>query len=101
VEILRIGGVFYFEPTCRLIDYDVVNSVLILQVYFHGFHGDVSETFLVGNVDGMGRHLVNVAKHCLDSGIAICGPGQPISVIGRTVRYCSLLYQYMNRHELF
>lgn len=47
----------------------------------------MSETFLVGNVDSTGRHLVNVTRHCRDSGIAVCGPGQPISVIGETIRY--------------
>jgi len=56
-------------------------------VFFRGFHGDVSETFLVGNVDEMGHHLVSIARHCHDSGIGICGPGQPISVIGETIRY--------------
>jgi len=35
----------------------------------------------------MGHHLVNVAKYCRDSGIAACGPGQPINVIGETIRY--------------
>jgi len=35
----------------------------------------------------MGRHLVDVAKYCRDSGIAVCGPGQPISIIGKTIRY--------------
>jgi len=55
-------------------------------VYFRGFHGDVSETFLVGNVDSVGRHLVNVSKYCCDSGIAVCKPGQPFSVIGKTIR---------------
>jgi len=35
----------------------------------------------------MGRHLVNAAKYCSDSGIAVCGPGQPINVIGANIRY--------------
>lgn len=46
----------------------------------------MSETFLVGNVDSIGRRLVDVAKYCRDSGIAVCGPGQPINVIGETIR---------------
>ena len=41
----------------------------------------------MGNVDSMGCNLVNVAKYCCDSGIAACGPGRPISIIGETVRY--------------
>jgi len=35
----------------------------------------------------MGHHLVSIARHCHDSGIGICGPGQPINVIGETIRY--------------
>jgi len=56
----------------------------------------VSETFLVGNVDSTGLQLVNVAKHCRDSGIAVCGPGQPISVIGETIRYGNKVFTYIN-----
>lgn len=55
-------------------------------MYYRGFHGDVSETFLVGNVDSMGCHLVDVAKYCRDTGIAVCGPGKPINIIGETIR---------------
>lgn len=46
----------------------------------------MSETFLVGNVDRLGHCLVDVAKYCRDSGIAVCGPGQPVSIIGETIR---------------
>lgn len=52
------------------------------QVYLNGFHGDVSETFLVGDVDEKGRELVAVTKKCLDEAVAICKPGRPFNHIG-------------------
>ncbi|KAG2459129.1 MAP12 aminopeptidase, partial [Polypterus senegalus] len=55
---------------------------LYTEVYFNGYHGDTSETFLVGNVDERGRRLVEVAKRCRNEAIAACKPGAPLSVIG-------------------
>lgn len=51
-------------------------------MYLNGFHGDVSETFLVGDVDEKGRELVAVTKKCLDEAVAICKPGRPFNHIG-------------------
>ena len=53
-----------------------------LQVYLNGFHGDVSETFLVGEVDDQGRRLVDATRNCLDEALAICRPGRPFKHIG-------------------
>ena len=61
-----------------------------VQVFYRGFHGDVSETFLVGNVDEAGRHLVTVARRCRDEAIQACGPNKPLSIIGETIRYSSV-----------
>nr|DBA19832.1 TPA: hypothetical protein GDO54_015602 [Pyxicephalus adspersus] len=55
------------------------------EVYSGGYHGDTSETFLVGNVDEGGRKLVETAKKCRDEAIAACRPGAPLSVIGNTI----------------
>ncbi|EFX75655.1 hypothetical protein DAPPUDRAFT_322965 [Daphnia pulex] len=41
-----------------LIDGDIIN--VDVTVYLNGFHGDVSETFLVGDVDEQGKELVDV-----------------------------------------
>ena len=57
-----------------------------MQVFYKGFHGDVSETFLIGNVDVAGRDLVNVTRMCLNKAIGICGPGQSFNLIGKTIR---------------
>lgn len=72
-------------PDNRLLcDGDIIN--VDVTVYYRGFHGDLSETFLVGDVDAAGRHLVNVARLCRDRGIAVCGPGQPLNTIGETIQ---------------
>jgi len=50
-------------------------------------HGDLSETFFVGDVDDKGKKLVDVTKLCLDEAISICRPGQDLSMIGKIIRY--------------
>ncbi len=64
-------------------DGDIVN--LDVTVYLDGMHGDCSATFLVGEVDGEGRRLVQVARECLAKGISAVRPGRPISDIGRAI----------------
>ena len=51
-----------------------------------GYHGDTSATFLVGDVDGPGRALVERTKESLDQAIAICRPGVPLNKIGKTIQ---------------
>lgn len=48
-------------------------------------HGDTSKTFLVGNVDGPGRHLVSLSTLALEAGIAVCAPGRPFRDIGEAI----------------
>ncbi|XP_062383610.1 methionine aminopeptidase 1D, mitochondrial [Sardina pilchardus] len=67
----------------RLQDGDIIN--IDVTVYLEGYHGDTSETFLVGSVDEVGRKLVDVARLCRDEAIAACRPGQPLCVIGNTI----------------
>ena len=64
-------------------DGDIVN--LDVTVYLEGMHGDCSATFLVGDVDPEGRHLVEAARECLAKGIAAVRPGRPISDIGKAI----------------
>ena len=42
-----------------------------ITVYHGGFHGDLNETFFVGNVDDESRKLVQTAYECMMKGIAI------------------------------
>ncbi|KAM6268938.1 methionine aminopeptidase 1D, mitochondrial isoform 1-T1 [Porphyrio hochstetteri] len=64
-------------------DGDIIN--IDVTVYYNGYHGDTSETFLVGNVDKSGQKLVEIARKCRDEAIAACRPGAPFSVIGNTI----------------
>ncbi|KAF7248386.1 Methionine aminopeptidase 1D, mitochondrial, partial [Varanus komodoensis] len=66
-------------------DGDIIN--IDVTVYFNGYHGDTSETMLVGNVDESGQKLVEVARKCRDEAIAACRPGTPFSVIGNTISH--------------
>uniref|UniRef100_A0ABM5ESJ7 Methionine aminopeptidase n=2 Tax=Pogona vitticeps TaxID=103695 RepID=A0ABM5ESJ7_9SAUR len=68
-------------------DGDIIN--IDVTVYFNGYHGDTSETILVGHVDESGQKLVEVARKCRDEAIAACEPGAPFSVIGNTISYIS------------
>lgn len=51
----------------KLQDGDICN--LDISVYYDGFHSDLNETFLVGNVDEAGVKLVTNARRCLDEAI--------------------------------
>ncbi|KAG7464017.1 hypothetical protein MATL_G00182780 [Megalops atlanticus] len=62
---------------------DIIN--IDVTVYLEGYHGDTSETFLVGEVDERGRSLVEAARRCRDEAIAACSPGVPLCVIGNTI----------------
>ncbi|XP_059784079.1 methionine aminopeptidase 1D, mitochondrial isoform X1 [Balaenoptera ricei] len=64
-------------------DGDIIN--IDVTVYYNGYHGDTSETFLVGNVDECGEKLVEIARRCRDEAIAACRAGAPFSVIGNTI----------------
>ncbi|XP_043931472.1 methionine aminopeptidase 1D, mitochondrial isoform X3 [Protopterus annectens] len=66
-------------------DGDIIN--IDVTVYYEGYHGDTSETFLVGNVDEGGQKLVEVARRCRDEAIEVCRPGAAFSVIGNTISH--------------
>lgn len=56
-----------------------------IQVFHNGFHGDCSQTFLVGNVDEKGRFLVDITEECLYKAISLCGPDVPFNRIGACI----------------
>ncbi|KAH6902817.1 methionyl aminopeptidase [Coprinopsis sp. MPI-PUGE-AT-0042] len=66
-----------------LVDGDLIN--IDVTLYKDGYHGDTSQTFLVGNVDEQGRELVDVTNQCLQAAIAACGPGQLFRNIGKAI----------------
>ncbi|GLB34284.1 putative removes the N-terminal methionine from nascent proteins [Lyophyllum shimeji] len=62
---------------------DIVN--IDITVFLNGYHGDTSQTFLVGDVDEQGRELVKVTNAALRAGIQACGPGRPVKGIGKAI----------------
>ncbi|KIJ69753.1 hypothetical protein HYDPIDRAFT_104376 [Hydnomerulius pinastri MD-312] len=64
-------------------DGDIVN--IDVTVYLNGYHGDTSQTFLVGDVDQPGRELVKITNAVLEAGINACGPGRPFRGIGQAI----------------
>uniref|UniRef100_A0A674CPZ0 Methionyl aminopeptidase type 1D (mitochondrial) n=1 Tax=Salmo trutta TaxID=8032 RepID=A0A674CPZ0_SALTR len=71
--------------TRQLQDGDIIN--VDVTVYLEGYHGDTSETFLIGCVDEVGQQLAETARKCRDEAIAASKPGPPLCVIGNTIRY--------------
>lgn len=90
---------------------DIVN--IDLTTIVDGFHGDSSETFLIGNVSDKARHVVEVAVKALLKGIEAVGPGIHLSIIGQTIhpfvesKNCSVVRKYTGHgvgkkfHEFF
>lgn len=67
----------------RLEDGDIIN--VDVSIYVNGFHGDLSETFLLGNVDDDAKRLVSITKQCLEEAIAVCKHDECFSLIGKTI----------------
>ncbi|KAF9030439.1 methionyl aminopeptidase [Hymenopellis radicata] len=64
-------------------DGDIVN--IDITVYLDGYHGDTSQTFLVGDVDDKGRALCTLTNTALKAGVKACGPGKHFRDIGRAI----------------
>ncbi|KAL5636885.1 hypothetical protein ACGC1H_000758 [Rhizoctonia solani] len=69
--------------TRELEDGDLVN--IDVTVYLDGFHGDTSNTFLVGKVDPQGQYLAQLAARALDVGISTCCPDAYFKDIGKAI----------------
>ncbi|GBL94851.1 Methionine aminopeptidase 1 [Araneus ventricosus] len=65
-------------------DGDLLN--IDITVYHKGFHGDLNETFLVGNVDEAGKKLVRVTYECLQKAFEIVRPGEKYREIGNVIQ---------------
>lgn len=70
--------------TRPLEDGDLLN--IDITVYHGGFHGDLNETFFVGNVDEAGKKLVKVTHECLMKAIEIVKPGERYREIGNVIQ---------------
>ena len=62
-----------------------------MQIFYNGYHGDTSATFLVGEVDTIGQKLVDVTIQCRAAAIAKCGPGVHFMEIGRIIQLVRFL----------
>ncbi|CAE6530737.1 unnamed protein product [Rhizoctonia solani] len=69
--------------TRELEDGDLLN--IDITVYLDGFHGDTSNTVLVGNVDPQGQYLAQLATRALYAGISVCRPDAYFKDIGKTI----------------
>ncbi|XP_063700516.1 methionine aminopeptidase 1D, mitochondrial [Culicoides brevitarsis] len=68
----------------KLCDGDIIN--VDITVFFKGFHGDCSKTYLIGNVDDRGKFLVESTEECLNAAIDICKPNKAINAIGTVIQ---------------
>ena len=68
----------------RLRDGDIVNCDV--TIYLGGVHGDHSETFFVGDVDGPSQRLVEVTREAMYHGIGAVRPGAQVCDIGRAIQ---------------
>lgn len=66
-----------------LYDGDIIN--VDVTVFYRGFHGDCSKTFLIGDVDDRGKYLVESTEECLTAAIEICKPNTPFNMIGKVI----------------
>lgn len=70
----------------------ILIKFVIFQVFYKGYHGDCCETFIIGDADEAGQHLVDAARKCRDEAIAICGPGVPFAAIGNNGIYFGIFF---------
>ncbi|KDO85764.1 hypothetical protein CISIN_1g0158381mg, partial [Citrus sinensis] len=67
----------------KLEDGDIVN--IDVTVYYKGVHGDLNETYFVGNADEASRQLVQCTYECLEKAISIVKPGVRFREIGEVI----------------
>ena len=62
---------------------DIIN--VDVTTYYKGFHGDTSATFFIGDPTPEARHVVEVARTCLELGIGAVRDGGRIGDIGEAI----------------
>ncbi|KAI9446485.1 methionine aminopeptidase [Lactarius indigo] len=67
----------------KLQEGDIIN--IDVTLYYDGFHGDLNETYPVGQIDEDSQRLIRTARKCLDESIKICRPGALIRDIGKVI----------------
>ena len=80
-------------------DGDIVN-IDVTTYNLGGYHGDLNETFCVGNVDEEGRKVVKTSFDCLAAALALVKPGTLYRELGTaihkvaTAQQCSVVRTY-------
>ena len=85
-------------PHQRLRDGDIIG--IDIGVVYHGWVGDACRTFTVGRVDQRSRHLVEVARRCLELGIEQARPGNRLGDIGAAIQTYAEAQGYATVREL-
>jgi methionyl aminopeptidase len=62
---------------------DIVNVDVTTEL--DGFHGDTSQTFFIGQPSAEAQHVVEVARRCLQAGIAVVREGARLGDIGGAI----------------
>ncbi|KAL1914529.1 uncharacterized protein VTP21DRAFT_8243 [Calcarisporiella thermophila] len=62
---------------------DIIN--IDVSLYYRGFHGDLNETYCVGEVDAESQKLVDTTRECLEKAIAIVKPGTLYRDVGPVI----------------
>jgi methionyl aminopeptidase len=78
-------------------DGDIVNVDLTAEL--KGFHGDSSRMFIIGDAGATARKIVRVCQDALNSAIAVCAPGVPLSEIGRAIESLVLPQGFTISHD--
>ena len=73
-------------------DGDLVN--LDVTAYLDGYHGDLNQTFLVGEVGDEAALLVERTREALARGIRAVAPGRQVNVIGRAIEAYAKRFGY-------
>ncbi|CAA6673583.1 unnamed protein product [Spirodela intermedia] len=73
----------------KLEEGDIVN--VDVTVYYKGVHGDLNETYFVGEVDEATKQLVRCTYECLEKAISIVKPGVRFREVGDVIsRHASM-----------
>uniref|UniRef100_A0A8H8CND6 Methionine aminopeptidase n=1 Tax=Psilocybe cubensis TaxID=181762 RepID=A0A8H8CND6_PSICU len=56
-----------------------------VSVYFEGYHGDLNETYPVGEIDEDSKRLIRTTRESLDEAIKICKPGALFRDLGKVI----------------
>lgn len=87
-------------PSARTLqDGDIIN--VDITTFYGGFHGDTSATFYIGEPTSDAKHVTEVARKCLDLGIAEVREGARLGDIGAAIQTfaeaqsCSVVRQFV------